>query len=286
MTLIRTLVQAMDRPGGRALLSLLATRRARRATHADVSVTYDGVWMHRVGKYVFPDSMRFEYYGDSFDAWPWQAARHFKDAEDYWFHVYKPRAGDVIVDIGAGRGEDVLAFSQAVGADGLVVAVEANPVSFDLLQRFCTLNRLTNVRALPFAVADHAGTFHIETGDSWESHSLFSPPGHSRTVPVAGITLDELCRRNGLARIDFLKMNIEGAERLAVRGMTATLAMTRHVCIACHDFRADAGEGELYRTRALVGDFLERHGWTVVAREGDPRPWARDHVHAFRFSAL
>jgi len=46
---------------------------------------------------------------------PEQLERYLRDARDYWFHVYRPREGDVIVDIGAGRGEDVYAFSLGVG---------------------------------------------------------------------------------------------------------------------------------------------------------------------------
>jgi FkbM family methyltransferase len=59
-----------------------------------------------------------------------------------------PKPGDTIVDIGAGRGEDDLAFSQAVGPTGKVLAVEAQPRSFRMLKAFCEVNDLRNVHQL------------------------------------------------------------------------------------------------------------------------------------------
>jgi FkbM family methyltransferase len=159
--------------------------------------------------------------------------------------------------------------------------VEANPVSFELLERFCALNGLTNVRRLQFAVTDRPGTVHIETGEQWALQSILSGAG-ATTVPVPGITVDGLCEMLSLARVDFLKMNIEGAERPALDGMQRTVERLRYASIACHDFRAEKGDGEQFRTVGAVAEFLRRNGMTVVRRDDDPRPWARDHLHAYR----
>jgi len=40
------------------------------------------------------------------------------------FHYFQPKKGDIVIDVGAGRGEDTLAFSQSVGKSGQVIAVE------------------------------------------------------------------------------------------------------------------------------------------------------------------
>jgi FkbM family methyltransferase len=286
LTLRRALIRALDRPGGRAILAAVATRAARKAGVADVEVRYDdGLWTHRVGGHLFPDSPTFEYHSGSFAEWPQQAERWRAEATDYWFHVYQPAPGDVIVDVGAGRGEDVLAFSAAVGPAGRVIAVEADPASFELLARFCVANGLANVHCVQAAITDRPGTVHIETGGQWERRSIVSRTERSMTVPVAGLTLDGLCESLNLARIDFLKMNIEGAERPALEGMDRTVEKLRYACIAGHDFRADAGDGEHYRTAGAVTEFLRRKGLTVVRRENDSRPWARDHVHASRPAA-
>jgi hypothetical protein len=79
----------------------------------------------------------------------------------------------------------------------------------------------------------------------------------------------------GITRIDLLKMNIEGAEREAIRGVGALLANTHHVCISCHDFLG-------MPTKAEVRQFLTEHGFAVTAREDAREPWTRDYLYGVR----
>jgi len=72
-------------------------------------------------------------------------------------------------------------------------------------------------------------------------------------------------------------MNIEGAERLAIHGMTRMIRHTRQVCIACHDFLA--GQAEVCQTKAAVTDFLQRNGFAITLRPDHPEAWTRDHVY-------
>ena len=64
---------------------------------------------------------------------------------DHWFHVYRPKAGDVVVEMGAGKGWDTLAFSRAVGPTDCVISIEAHPGTFEYLDRLCRINNLENV---------------------------------------------------------------------------------------------------------------------------------------------
>jgi hypothetical protein len=89
-------------------------------------------------------------------------------------------------------------------------------------------------------------------------------------------------RNLGLGRIHFLKMNIEDAERFAIRGMATTLRETEAVCVCCHDFLAEAGEEDGLRTKRTVGEFLEQSGFRVVERlEPNPAPYGRDQVWGY-----
>ena len=74
-------------------------------------------------------------------------------------------------------------------------------------------------------------------------------------------------------------MNIEGAERLAIRGLEGIIERTRHVCIGCHDFLADDGGSEQMRTKELVREFLVEHGFRVTTRDDAADPWTRDYVY-------
>ena len=209
-------------------------------------------------------------------------AKYLRDADDYWFHVYKPHSGDVIVDIGAGRGEDVYAFSRAVGPSGRVWAIEAHPESFDLLAAFCAEHHLANVTPLNLACMDAPAMLQIETLPVWESNYVRDGEPTPTSHPVEAITFDALCRRHEIGRIDFLKMNIEGAERFALKGMPEAIQRVHWVCIAAHDFRADRGEGEEFRTRAFVEQFLRDSGFTLVSRDADPRYYVPYHIHGVR----
>ena len=279
----RALIHLLDRPGGRSLLGKIATSFVRRATGDDVQIAYvDGLWTHRVGSNSFPDGLRFDYTYADFSNWKCQMARYAADTKDYWLKHYCPQEGDVIVDVGAGHGEDTLTFSRSVGESGRVIAIEAHPLSFAILENFCRLNRLTNVTALQLALMDKPGLVRIvESESSWMENAIAYGDGSSG-IEVRATTLDDICEQEGLKNIAFLKMNIEGAERYALLGMESVLPHTGQICVACHDFRFEGGDGEQFRTRVFVEQFLVKHGFTIASSSDDPRDYVRDHVFGLR----
>jgi len=286
VSLKRRLIRALDTPLGRPILAAVGTRMARR-TDPGAKVFYEGVWLHRTGSYTIPDSPQFDYYGDFFALFPRELETMFRNATDNWFYSYRPKAGDTVIDIGAGRGEDSLPFSEAVGPAGRVVAIEADPNSFELLRHLCRANRLVNVAPIHAAVIDGRRKVQIEVAasietDTWLQHSLLAPGAGAPSAEVQGLTLDEICDQYGVPAIDLLKMNIEGAEKIAISGMTRALAVTKHVCIACHDFRADRGHGEWFRSLDIVRPALEQAGFRLEMRDSDPRDYVRNHVYGSR----
>lgn len=208
--------------------------------------------------------------------------KFLRDANDYWFHVYKPSEGDVVVDIGAGRGEDVYAFSKAVGESGKVWAIEPHPESFAALEALCKEQGLANVTRLRYACTDKPGQLQIETLPVWESNYVREGEPSETSHPVEAIPFDTLAERYQIGTIDFLKMNIEGAEHTALPGCRKALERVKHVCISAHDFRANRGEGEHFRTLAFVRAFLSNAGFRLLTRDDDPRYYVPFHVHGVR----
>ena len=180
----------------------------------------------------------------------------------------------MVIDIGAGDGCEIPIFSESVGKTGLVIAIEAHPVTFSMLERVCHWNKLDNVTCHMKAILPEAGTTFI----SDELHHVSNQLVESG-IAVNGVTLDQLTA--DLPVIDFVKMNIEGAERNAIDGMSESIKKTRHVCFAAHDFRADRGDGEQFRTRKVVTEFLQDHGFEIRTRRSDTRPAVRDHIHGW-----
>ena len=240
-----------------------------------------GVWVWRIDDFGVPDPELLQRDGEP----DWERLRgrrekYVRDVRDYWFHRYQPAEGDVIVDLGAGRGEDTYVFSQAVGAAGTVWAIEPHPASYAALERLVRANLLGNVRTLRYACVETPRALQIETMPVWESNYVREGDATATSYPVEGITADALLA--DVPRIDFLKMNIEGAERYALPGCRELLRRARFVCVAAHDFRADRGEGEEFRTLEFVREFLRDAGFELVTRDDDPRYYVPYHVHGTR----
>ena len=201
-----------------------------------------------------------------------------RKAERLWFHHYRPAAGDVIVDAGAGIGEDTLVFSRRVTESGRVIAIEANPRVFRCLQKTVRLSGLSNVAALRCAVYSREGEVFISND---ELHAATTIVATVAGEPVAARSLDSLFEELGLQRVDLLKLNIEGAEAEALGGMEAGWQAVRNVVISCHDFLAERGRSPKFRTRSSVLALLESRKFRILPSHSDAtEDWARDYVYA------
>ena len=192
-----------------------------------------------------------------------------------WLSAYRPVAGDVVVDAGAGVGTETFVFSQLVGPTGRVIAFEPHPVLFARLERLCTLSRLENVVLFDVALGDEPATALIDDLET----GLASIVGGTGTLEVRVDTLDRILDELGVERVDLLKMNIEGAETLALSGFARGLAATANVVVACHDFLADEGGPDTFRTKVAVRSALESHGFVVTDGPTDADPWDRDRLY-------
>lgn len=258
----------LNRPGGRAILGHLLTAKARLSGN-QMRVFYDGCWIHQSGQ-------------DSFAEWEPATGRnpsHWLRVErKYWFPFYTPKPGDTIIEIGAGVGIETILFSRAIGAKGRIVSVEAHPRTYACLLKTCEHNSLRNVIPLNVALVEKESTVHLE--DSTQHIGNAVTPDGTGSISVRGRSLDDICTELGIASAAFLRMNIEGAEQFAIRGMEKTIANTAYAAIACHDFKADRTGNDFFRTRVVVTQFLQDHGFQIVPMQFE-EPWAKDHVYAF-----
>ena len=274
---------ALDRPALRPLLGFAVTAMARSRGFSDIQVFFDnGRWFHRVGAITFPGRPNFNQWPYRFADFAAHESRYMSDARDYWMAFFSPPPGAVVIDVGAGEGEDVLAFSRAVGASGRVLAIEAFPATFDVLREFCLRNGLRNTTPVQVALGETVGSISFEESAHWVENAVDASGGSGIEVRSAPLRL--VCEEHGIDTIDYLKMNIEGAEVQALKGMVDILPRIRNVCVSCHDFRAERGDGEQYRTREFVVEFLRAHGFALQFRD-DPRPYIRDQVFGVRASA-
>ena len=146
------------------------------------------------------------------------------------------KPGDAVYDIGANVGLYAVRLAQLVGRTGRVYCIEAGPVCVSYLQANVALHALDNVEILPVAVLDHVGEteFAIHYGNASVGLTDASPfyrhkLGHEIRVRCA--PLDELIREHALRPPRLIKIDIEGAEASALRGMQATLDAQRPTLI-------------------------------------------------------
>jgi FkbM family methyltransferase len=205
----------------------------------------------------------------------WTPDKIEKTVHGLWMYKYLPSVGDTIVDVGAGTGWETLFFSRMVSTSGRVISIEAHPRVFRCLSKMCEKNRLGNVTLLQAAVTDRERQIQLSDSEEHEGNRITEA---GSGVSVAGLTLDGIFRSLGLSQIDFLKMNIEGAEKLAISGMGEMLQKTKNVCISCHDFLAEEGGPNELRTKADVVNFLKLKGFSILLRESEGR-WIRDFVY-------
>jgi FkbM family methyltransferase len=255
----------LDRPGGRRLLrGLAALRRDANSTLVSAHI------LRRRRRWV---PVR-------------PAARTPRDREelarDLFFQEYIPQPGDVVLDVGAGAGEEIELLSSLVGAAGRVYAIEAHPATFAALERRCRERGLANVVPVQVAVSDAPGTVSFSDDERYlENRMTDADTGLS--VPAR--RLDDLIAAWDLEDVAFLKLNIEGAEAAALRGLERAAAGVRHVTVSCHDFLADRGGDPANRTSGEVRRLLAGYGFAVAARRpGDRRHWTRPYLYGTRSS--
>lgn len=144
------------------------------------------------------------------------------------------RPGDAFVDVGAHWGYFSLLAADRVGPAGRVLSVEADPRIHAILQRNRALNpAFRHWDVVHCAAAAEAGEVELEgfpdDGDNWGISRIGAQlASGAPRFRVAAAPLDALLDAQQLSRVALLKMDIEGAEWLALRGMQAGLRAGRY----------------------------------------------------------
>jgi len=127
------------------------------------------------------------------------------------------KKGDVVIDGGAYRGAFALYASKIVGDDGIVFAFEPDPENYKKVVRNIELNGLKNIVAIEKGLWNKDTVLKFDNQSSSLSTFLSHKKGNSLiSVPVTSI--DNEMKRRGIKKVDFIKMDIEGAEVKAIEG--------------------------------------------------------------------
>lgn len=140
--------------------------------------------------------------------------------------ILKP--GMTFIDAGANMGLYSLFGARKVGASGQVVAIEPSRREVEIIRGHIEGNGLSNVTLLPVALSDRDGEVELLVAPLEKSgHNTLGAFGFDTKLDhrerARAMRLDDVVKEQGLARVDVIKMDIEGAEELALRGADCTL---------------------------------------------------------------
>lgn len=130
---------------------------------------------------------------------------------------YKLKKGDVVIDCGAYRGEFALYAAKAVGDTGIIVAFEPDSINYKKLTDNLKLNNLSNIITVNKGIWSE-NTILKFSNEHLGVSSFLVDDNTKSTIDVAVVSLDNELEERGIKKVDFIKMDIEGAEIEAVKG--------------------------------------------------------------------
>lgn len=138
--------------------------------------------------------------------------------------VIKAEEGDYAIDAGGCWGDTALYFANAVGASGKVFTFEFIPSNVSILRQNLALNpQLANrVQIVEKAVWSES-ELSLYYDDNGPASRVGFAPLNANKDAVPTLSVDDLVRDSKLEKLDFIKMDIEGAEPHALRGAQKTL---------------------------------------------------------------
>lgn len=151
------------------------------------------------------------------------------------------KPGHIVVDLGANIGYFTLLAAKLIGEDGKVFSFEPEPKNFGYLKKNIELNHYKNVFAYQKAVSNNVGKTKLficaydsghHTINHFEGIEAYRQGrrGETKEIEIDMVTLDNfLADKTG--RVDIIKIDVEGAEALAIEGMEETIKKNKNIII-------------------------------------------------------
>jgi FkbM family methyltransferase len=144
---------------------------------------------------------------------------HEKDS-GFQFSLSMIKEGATVIDIGANIGLWALGAARRTGPKGVVHAFEPVPRNYEKLVRNLNLNQISCVKAHKTGLSDVAGEaliYDTSNGNSGGA-SLAQRTGVDKPITINLMTLDRFCEEQNIQKVDLIKIDVEGAEILVLRG--------------------------------------------------------------------
>lgn len=158
--------------------------------------------------------------------------------------------GDIVFEVGAFIGFHALRMSEIVGAKGKVIAIEAISENFELLKKNIEINKIKNIIPINKAIWNYRGSllFHIDEKQKTSALNNIVKTKEQKKLPCD--TLDNIYDELKLPKVDFVRIQTNGAEIEALKGMENILTGKPKLLVAVP-----------YKNRNEVQKLLENYGY-------------------------
>lgn len=168
-----------------------------------------------------------------------------------WGYIknHKLKTGEIVIDCGADVGDFTIYASRAVGPSGKVIAFEPDPLIYERLKFNVELNKLNNVILVKKGVWNENTTLRFMSGKDKPRSFLFDEADEG-VIEIPVVSIDNELRELKIDKVDFIKMDVEGAELEAIKGAAHTLANNKvHLAIASYHMLN--GEKSCYKLESM-----------------------------------
>ena len=175
------------------------------------------------------------------------------------YRLEKIEKRDIVLDIGAHIGVFSIMASKKASK---VISLEPVSANFELLKRNIKINKIKNIIPIKKALSSKTGKTKIYTGDNTVAHSIVNKDKKNSSEDIETISLKDLMTSRKIKRIDFLKMDCEGAEHDILAKMPKSIfKKIKRIHMESHEL-------DEKRTRESIKLILEKNGFSVSSKFG------------------
>lgn len=213
----------------------------------------------KIGKFVLFDGSNFEYPIKSvLGCYLFTSA--FEPAE-VAFVQENLKQGDIFFDVGANGGIFTVIAAKKIGSSGHVYAFEPGLNELKLLRHNIAVNNLKNVTVVERAVSNKSGTaqFAVCYDGAMNSLAKTDHPGQKIKAwqTIETISLDEFVRKMNINKVNLIKIDVEGAEKLVIEGAAATFQSQEQLMILLEANNLNASSFN-YSVWELLSELIDR----------------------------
>lgn len=236
----------------RLFLMNLSTKLIHENNNIEYDKLEDLYWLKSEKTYLFAvDTPYFDFNKEKIDT----------TYEEIFCTFYQPKKGDVILDLGAGIGTELNYFMEKINTEGNYYGIEASPKCFRKLELLKKKNAYNNCLNHNIAISGRNGKIWMEEQDNYIINQIND---QSKGVEIPSYTLDNFIKENEISKINFLKVNIEGAEYEMVDGMQESIEIIENLAISCHDFLSYCDDEKI--KNKIVG-FLLKNNFEIYSKK-------------------